>query len=78
MGEGGRAIGMGGAYTALATDSLATYWNPAGLAGGTAFNRGTARENRPGIVGTYQPGSAGNSDKTIKKVGFLKQPSLDF
>ncbi len=32
MDEGGRAIGMAGAYTAIATDSLATYWNPAGLA----------------------------------------------
>ena len=29
---GPRAIGMGGAGVALTTDSLATYWNPAGLA----------------------------------------------
>ncbi len=28
---GARPIGMGGAYSALATDILAVYWNPAGL-----------------------------------------------
>ncbi len=32
IGAGARAIGMGGAYTALATDILSIYWNPAGLA----------------------------------------------
>lgn len=32
VGPGARAIGMGGAYTALADDSDAVYWNPAGLA----------------------------------------------
>ena len=31
-GLGVRAMGMGGAYTAIAEDFTATFWNPAGLA----------------------------------------------
>jgi hypothetical protein len=31
IGVGGRALGMGGAYVALANDVTAGYWNPAGL-----------------------------------------------
>ena len=31
--SGARAVGMGGAYTAVADDPNAVYWNPAGLAG---------------------------------------------
>jgi hypothetical protein len=32
LGVGGRAAAMGEAYTSLATDGTAVYWNPAGLA----------------------------------------------
>ncbi|MFH1540156.1 MAG: UPF0164 family protein [bacterium] len=32
MGVGARAIGMGGAFTALADDATAMFWNPAGMA----------------------------------------------
>jgi hypothetical protein len=31
LGVGGRALGLGGAYVAMADDATATYWNPAGL-----------------------------------------------
>lgn len=31
MGTGARAIGLGGAFTAVADDVSATFWNPAGL-----------------------------------------------
>ncbi len=35
---GTRAEGMGGAFVAVADDSTATWWNPAGLATGAYFN----------------------------------------
>lgn len=35
---GVRARGMGGAFTAVADDASATWWNPAGLASGPYFN----------------------------------------
>jgi len=33
-----RALGMSGAFTAVADDATATWWNPAGLASGAYFN----------------------------------------
>jgi len=42
-GVGARALGMGGAYVAIANDVTAGYWNPAGL----------ARLNYPQVAGMY-------------------------
>src|SRR6516165_6402928 len=43
-----RAQGMAGAFTAVADDATASWWNPAGMAGGAYFNAlfdsGTHRE----------------------------------
>ncbi len=38
VGVGARALAMGGAYTAVADDATAGYWNPAGLTGIERFN----------------------------------------
>jgi hypothetical protein len=40
---GGRAPGMGGAFVAVADDSSATWWNPAGLAAGPFLDLGVTR-----------------------------------
>ena len=40
---GNRALGMGGAFVAVASDSSATWWNPAGLATGPFSDVSTAR-----------------------------------
>ena len=40
---GTRAMGMGGAFVAVASDSSATWWNPAGLATGPFSDVGVAR-----------------------------------
>jgi len=36
---GVRAQGMGGAFTAVADDATASWWNPSGMAGGAYFKR---------------------------------------
>jgi len=40
---GSRALGMGGAFVAVASDSSATWWNPAGLAAGPFLDAALAR-----------------------------------
>ena len=45
---GMRALGMGGAFVAVANDSSATWWNPAGLAAGPFVDVAVARAASPG------------------------------
>jgi hypothetical protein len=45
---GSRALGMGGAFVAVANDSSATWWNPAGLAAGPFLDVAIARTSQPG------------------------------
>ena len=40
---GSRALGMGGAFVAVASDSSATWWNPSGLGAGPFFDMALAR-----------------------------------
>ena len=59
---GVRAQGMGGAFTAVADDATASWWNPAGMAGGAYFNAliesGTHREPPSDRTSTGDPQSA--------------------
>jgi len=43
---GSRALGMGGAFVAVASDSSATWWNPAGLAAGAFLDITLAARSR--------------------------------
>ena len=59
---GVRAQGMGGAFTAVADDATASWWNPAGMAGGAYFNAllesGGQHEPRSERTATGDPQSA--------------------
>lgn len=62
-GVGLRALGMGGAFVAVADDASATYWNPGGLATGPLFSvvvekTRAAYEDQPLPQGAGTPGSA--------------------
>ena len=52
---GARALGMGGAFVAVANDSSATWWNPAGLATGPFLDVAIARSG--GEAGDRLPAS---------------------
>jgi hypothetical protein len=70
LGVGGRALGMGGAFVALANDVTAGYWNPAGL----------ARINYPQITLMHdeQFGSLVNYDYGAVAMPFGANTSLGF
>lgn len=65
---GTRAMGMGGAFVAVADDATAAYWNPAGLATGAFFSLlvdHTRSETRVDPANVYSPGA----DKSATIVG---------
>jgi hypothetical protein len=55
---GVRAAGMGGAFTAVADDASAVFWNPAGLASGSFFSLVVDRNSGDRGPGTGDRGSA--------------------
>jgi len=67
-----RAQGMSGAFTAVADDATATWWNPAGLASGAYFNTvvETGRQRQP----TNE--SAVPASETINRGFSLAYPAL--
>ena len=71
---GVRAQGMGGAFVAVADDATATWWNPAGLAGGAYFNAiiecGSQREPRSDRDAERRPPRPGRCDASGFAVAF--------
>jgi hypothetical protein len=55
---GMRALGMGGAFVAVADDASGTYWNPAGLVTGSVFS-GLAEAGRSQVEDAPVGGAAG-------------------
>ncbi len=53
VGAGARALGMGGAFVALADDASATYWNPAGLVSLTSIELSAMHAEQFGDIVNY-------------------------
>jgi hypothetical protein len=71
---GVRASGMGGAFTAVADDATASWWNPAGMAGGAYFNAllesGDQTEPRSERTSAGDPQSASRANTRSFAVAF--------
>ena len=71
---GVRAQGMGGAFTAVADDATASWWNPAGMAGGAYVNAllesGSHREPSTDRASGNEPRSARRADTRSFAVAF--------
>lgn len=75
IGVGARALGMGGAYVAVADDSTASYWNPAGLPGIKHIEVSAVQQGRADkalALGTNEVGSEYffmSGGMTVPKIG---------
>lgn len=79
IGDGARAVSMGGAYTALASDANALYWNPAGLAvlekpEATVSHAEFAQSRRQDFLGLAQPTPQGTFGAALS---YLSQSMLE-
>jgi hypothetical protein len=72
---GQRALGMGGAFVAVADDATATYWNPAGLATGPVLDACVARTN---VRRLPEAGAAGPGGETAATSLCIAVPALGF
>lgn len=69
IGVGGRALGLGGAYAALANDVTAGYWNPAGLSSLTYPQISLMHDERFGSLVNYDYGAIGIPMGTSASLG---------
>ncbi len=67
VGLGGRPVGMGNAYSAIANDSNAVYWNPAGMLFGRTFELGTMQAKLASDMDIYYLSSMIQSKKEKEK-----------
>lgn len=86
LGVGARALGLGSAYTAIAEDSTALHWNPAGLAfvqkaEVSATHAELFAGSRSDFLGYAQTVKRASSSESLLSFGvsalYLNQPDLD-
>lgn len=70
IGVGGRALGLGGAYAALARDVTAGYWNPAGLSHILYPQIALMHDERFGGLANYDYGAIGLPMGPTASLGF--------
>ena len=70
IGVGGRALGMGGAFVALANDVTAGYWNPAGLSSINYTELSLMHEERFGSLVNYDYGAIAFPSGPRSSIGF--------